>query len=285
MTGAYARTFVILGHVFRVLGDEACAPSLTALDEVWARCARPEGVGLPHETQIELRREGEGFVMCWGQRREKVDADPAVAPWAVERVFYTRLDELRAPHELSLHAGALERRGRPLLLLGASGAGKSSLCLAGVRRGYGYLTDDLVISDGNSLWGVARAIQFDRVGPQGSADGTPPPWLGGLEMRPLGASPIDGAQPFTLPSSGDWRDRLEARDFTFVAAKRAPHTAVRVLSPVEALTTLLEAAYAPPPFDLGPWLANAISVELLWRTPEEGLDALEAFVETRADTP
>jgi hypothetical protein len=43
-----------------------------------------------------------------------------------------------------LHAGAVAREGRGLLLAGASGAGKSTLTVAMVRAGLDCLTDDMV---------------------------------------------------------------------------------------------------------------------------------------------
>ncbi len=43
-----------------------------------------------------------------------------------------------------LHAGAVARQGRGLLLAGASGAGKSTLTVAMVRAGLDFLTDDMV---------------------------------------------------------------------------------------------------------------------------------------------
>lgn len=48
---------------------------------------------------------------------------------------------------LDLHAGAVSDERGALLLAGASGAGKSTLTLEFVRRGWGYLSDDLVPID------------------------------------------------------------------------------------------------------------------------------------------
>ena len=43
-----------------------------------------------------------------------------------------------------LHAAAIVRGSSLIVLPGHSGAGKSSLSLAAVDRGYGYLTDELL---------------------------------------------------------------------------------------------------------------------------------------------
>jgi hypothetical protein len=48
---------------------------------------------------------------------------------------------------LLFHAGAIEADGVGILLPGASGSGKSTLVAGLVRRGHGYLTDELVAVD------------------------------------------------------------------------------------------------------------------------------------------
>lgn len=55
-----------------------------------------------------------------------------------------------------LHAGAVVRDGVGYLLPGASGSGKTSVCLALTRAGFGYLTDDFLLlrADAGGLRGV-----------------------------------------------------------------------------------------------------------------------------------
>jgi hypothetical protein len=55
-----------------------------------------------------------------------------------------------------IHAGAIARAGRALLLVGPSAAGKSTLCYACVRAGFGLLAEDVVyvsLRHGLRLWG------------------------------------------------------------------------------------------------------------------------------------
>lgn len=60
---------------------------------------------------------------------------------------------------VALHAGAVVRRGRTILLPGQSGFGKSSVVAWLVKQGFSYLTDELVFlpDDGSS-----RLIPFPR---------------------------------------------------------------------------------------------------------------------------
>ena len=51
----------------------------------------------------------------------------------------------RSRHSLLLHASAVERDGRVVLLAGRSGSGKSTLAAALVTAGFTYLTDDAVV--------------------------------------------------------------------------------------------------------------------------------------------
>jgi hypothetical protein len=61
----------------------------------------------------------------------------------------------RAP----LHAAALVVSGRGVLVVGASGVGKSTLALAEVASGSTFVSDNLVVSDGRSAWGLLEPIR------------------------------------------------------------------------------------------------------------------------------
>jgi hypothetical protein len=61
----------------------------------------------------------------------------------------------RAP----LHAGALVVGGLGVLVVGASGVGKSTLALAEVGSGATFVSDNLVVSDGYSAWGLLEPVR------------------------------------------------------------------------------------------------------------------------------
>lgn len=65
----------------------------------------------------------------------------AVAEWYIMFDWADRLSE----NCLVCHAAVVEQNGRALLLVGKGGAGKSTLALALVRRGFRYLGDEFAI--------------------------------------------------------------------------------------------------------------------------------------------
>ncbi len=114
----------------------------------------------------------------------------------------------RIRSHLLLHAGALERRGRGVLLAGGSGAGKSTLVVELVRRGFKLLSDEvgaIRMSDG-VLEPFPRSL---GLAPWGGPSGVPAemrsamPLIGGGEkllVRPeaLGPDRIGRACPVAL---------------------------------------------------------------------------------------
>jgi hypothetical protein len=99
-----------------------------------------------------------------------------------------------------LHAGALERRGRGVLLAGGSGAGKSTLVVELVRRGFKLLSDDVAairVSDGR-VDPFPRSLGMWAGGPLDPGGEMPPemvsamPLIGGGEkllIRPAALGP------------------------------------------------------------------------------------------------
>jgi hypothetical protein len=95
-------------------------------------------------TIIEVSDHG---VLIVEPNRRRADAW-AVSPgsWAAEEreglVFLLSSEILRASGLYPLHAAACERDGRAVLILGASGAGKSTCLLSMMRAGWRCLSDD-----------------------------------------------------------------------------------------------------------------------------------------------
>jgi len=58
----------------------------------------------------------------------------------------------------TVHAGCVAREGRALLLLGESGAGKTTLSLALARRGWDFMGDDIVMVEDRGGVAVAHAL-------------------------------------------------------------------------------------------------------------------------------
>lgn len=109
-----------------------------------------------------------------------VPIDPAQIPlFQLELLLIDWTLALAAP-AVSLHAGCVIYAGTPILFVTESGGGKSSLTLAAVRAGATYITDDLLLCEGRTLSGLARAIRFKQISANSSAR---PPYLAQMDCE------------------------------------------------------------------------------------------------------
>jgi hypothetical protein len=80
---------------------------------------------------------------------------PGRAPWSCPRAAFVPLLKaqliedvlLNARYEVALHAAALVRRDRTVLLVGSPGAGKTTLAVGMMHAGFELLADDVVLLD------------------------------------------------------------------------------------------------------------------------------------------
>lgn len=152
------------------------------------------------ENQAEIRIDGRQYRV--GNRRDAIGLGYMVLLQATLR---------RIRSHLLLHAGALEHRGRGVLLAGNSGAGKSTLTFELVRRGFKLLSDDvgaIRLSDG-LLEPFPRSLGFVPLGGSGRPMGVPSemcsamPLIGGGEklivrQEALGPDRLGQACPVAL---------------------------------------------------------------------------------------
>lgn len=162
---------------------------------------------------------------------------PAEGHGSVEDLYAAaaRLAVERSPR-LLFHAGAVERGGAAILFPGESGTGKSTTVAACVRRGFGYLTDEMVALDldTSTVRGWQRPIMLtpwamDAVGLPAAAGATEP---GGgkvaVSCAQLGGTVVEAPLPVA-----------------YVVGLR-PGAAETALSPMaagEVLTLLLESSF------------------------------------------
>lgn len=73
-----------------------------------------------------------------------------------------------------LHAGAFEAAGRAWVVLGPSTAGKSTLMGALAAAGVPVLADDMVVTDGETVFAGPRCVDLREPFPPGVLDGPPP---------------------------------------------------------------------------------------------------------------
>lgn len=117
-----------------------------------------------------LRLRGGRWTLAFEGKRLRSSPDPIELVSFLEGHLIDHAAE-RSPGWL-LHAAALARGRRAVVLAGDSGAGKSTLCAALVARGWRYLTDERAALDAKGrVTGLARPIGLavgDRV-PRGMA--------------------------------------------------------------------------------------------------------------------
>jgi hypothetical protein len=143
-------------------------------------------------------------------------------------------------YEIVLHAACLVRNGAALLIFGAPGAGKSTLCLNLVAAGMGFAGDDLTIVHQG---GLAQGVPFAPTVKRGS-------WA--LAKR-LGHK-LDEVQAFRRPDGRHvkyvvpeevWTDPLPIRWVVILDRHTGNPTTLNCLDEVSALKTALSEAFEP----------------------------------------
>ena len=138
------------GVVFRV----HCAEDafLARLSRVFAALRAPD-VDPPTVTDtFEVRDRGPAFLPSrWLVHRDGRLVNDASTPGQALDAVLTDLDDLVMQRvqatSLAVHAAAVERHGRVVLLPAASGSGKTTLAAAAVAAGARYVTDECVVID------------------------------------------------------------------------------------------------------------------------------------------
>jgi len=120
----------------------------------------------PHVTlRIERDAEEEKWALHNGEHRVyHGDSLEALANVLVGETIHHLTD--KSDGGMALHAAALSRNGRAVILPGRSGAGKSTLSTWLTKRGFNYLTDELVFVRENtrSVEYFTRPINIKRWG-------------------------------------------------------------------------------------------------------------------------
>lgn len=120
----------IRGVFPRVLSVPPCPHPITYLVE------SGDGKGALQESRYAVRG-GRGKLYC-----ETVGMVHLI-PFVERLVLFRVLEQLK--HLFQIHAGAVERDGKALLLPAPSGSGKTLLVLGLVKRGFKFLSDDVAL--------------------------------------------------------------------------------------------------------------------------------------------
>ncbi len=121
----------------------------------------------------------------------------------------------RAP----LHAAALVVRDRGVLVVGPSGVGKTTLARAEMAAGAALVSDNLVVCDGGTVWGLLEPIRAE--------DGDGPRTTHGRR----------------LVSVGQRRTRHTSVDLVLVLRRDGARTSRRTLTPSEAAREIVASTY------------------------------------------
>ncbi len=214
-------------------------------------------------------------IFCDGELLEQC-ADASQLLPTVEVTIYNLLHSIHDKLTV-IHSAALQRGGSTLMLVGQSGAGKSSLALEAFRQGWTYRTDEITVTDGHQLWGIARAIQFE---PKPVGTSLPPllakadtescQWLDqelGLLCQPLHEVPAIDLPPAAL------------EDVTLVFLHSGHATELTPVNGVEALLRLHQGCFGHPLHDLGALAARAWT--LGWTESSRALQQIQELPEFR----
>lgn len=268
----------LAGITFRISSDEACAEGLRRFEEAWSSAPRdPTNASTPNlNVHAFLDGASNAVHVEVGSHIDTDGYRPEHAHWAIETAVFRALSRHVAPARRMMHAGSVTKNGRGFLFVGPSGAGKSSVCFSAVRRGYRYLSDESIVTDGRTAWGIPRAIQFD---PPASHGAPFPKWL---ESAPLdydlySVLGADGGviRPLFVPGLTHTDETCNAEDLIVVSLRRGGVDSIERRSAVQVLTALLEATFLPiVDVDFGR-LAGRGGFALTWSDPDTALSLLE----------
>ncbi|QQR89604.1 MAG: hypothetical protein IPJ88_15630 [Myxococcales bacterium] len=171
-----------------------------------------------------------------------------------------------------LHAASVVRSKNAVVLMGPSGAGKSTLSLLSVQAGFRYLSDEFIWSDGHSLWGLPRSIQFDlRVDEPSKrpalfnsnrfVDRRMKDVHGQLATSPI--YPLLDCEVATMP--------VLPTQVHWVVIEQSKHTKLSPMKPLEMLAVIHEHAFIRPKCDIGQLIDVQHCSRLHWENPEHAV--------------
>ncbi len=190
---------------------------------------------------------------------------------------------LRATDRIALHAAALVRRGRALLLSGEPGAGKSTLATALTLAGLGYAGDDIALLDGDAM---VQGIAFHPTLKRGSWDLLPAYRDALSESRVHRRA--DGAVLRYLPMSEPCTGRYPVGWIALLDRGEGASARIDRIEPLAALEALLKGAFARTGrstlADIRV-LSQVVSRATCWRLSYENLDQAVELLDraTRAE--
>jgi hypothetical protein len=151
---------LVLDHAFAVETNSAALRD--HLDAVFCGLPDADGQAAVYRCTVAGDEHDPTVTVEAAERTVAVDAHPARAvSLLVRHVNATGLNAARDC--VVVHAGAVARHGRAILLPGRSGAGKTTLVAALLRAGFQYLSDEAaVLRPDGRIWPYAKPLSISR---------------------------------------------------------------------------------------------------------------------------
>jgi hypothetical protein len=191
--GSGERRFQLLALSVRIATD---CPILDRKLEYLVQDARQD-YPMTDEIRLEALRHADGYRICEAGGEPRIEADSSMALGRLHIRAYERAYELLPSTGLFLHAACGSYEGRRFLLLGDSGAGKTTLITRLLSLGALAEGDELVLLEGDGLSALPRRFHIKSLGIGHF------PWLGNQLHRLPCHDNGDGTSIYAFAPS-DW---------------------------------------------------------------------------------
>ena len=191
---------------------------------------------------LEVERAGDGYRMVReGETLLETDC-PAYLVACLEHRFFEEAIGLDAEH-LLLHAGAVARAGKGLILPGDKGAGKSTLVACLVHGGFSYLSDETaaIAYETQKMIAVPRAMHMKDAAPLKACLGS-----GGLRLDHYWPGDDDYPARYLLPPAERVaREPVEPRAILFCSYSPSAPTSLVPVKGGRAVGEILRQSLEP----------------------------------------
>lgn len=257
----------LLGQDFVLVTD---AEWSAFLERLW----RPFVSPIPQQAQaIFVTPSAGAWQVTCGWHPLVRQRDPWIIANEIRHLMVERALEL-TPSVVGIHAAAVARDERLLVLCGESGVGKTTLTLELCARGWGYVTDDLV-----AIGNDGKAVAFPKpLGIKESAE-----WARYAEHWSGSDWPGRPSDLFLIPPDAlGWLDADQRLKPTEIALLARGDDRTDELSPGEAVTELWNYARPRVPDSLSVLAGvcgEAVCVRVTSSSVESALAAVEGLVD------
>lgn len=138
-----------------------------ALVDLALSAMKPENVFCASAIQLSVKDKNDGYELIdhADQVQWQLGKPGDLIYHLTDRIVFHLADKSKGVH--CLHAAAVAKNGRAIVIPANSGAGKSTFTTWLVTQGFDYLSDELILIDAAyKLMGVARPIQIKQSGLQ-----------------------------------------------------------------------------------------------------------------------